>query len=101
MEHSVRVHGIETFHYGTEGSCDKCNPAGTEWTEPGQGDSVGKLQAELFEDSTLPLTDKAFQNLAVLVRTKIGAFDWQRRTNLRLTGSPLTAQDLENIARAK
>lgn len=72
---------------------------GTVWVAPGEGATV----ARLFEDAenllmrlsgATPLTKSAFQNLA----KQIKALGQDHRTDLALTGAPLTDYDLKRIA---
>lgn len=83
---------------------------GTEWTEPGQGATLG----ELFDacEAGIPKDRISAEFSGLTIRDNEGmrqarqkAFEcgtpsrarWEQRTNLRLTGSPLTAEDLKRI----
>lgn len=82
----------------------KENPhqSGTEWTAPGQGATVKRIVAALSDMD--PAKQTAFECAAwncALSHLPAGSADAVknlRRTNLRLTGSPLTAEDLKRIA---
>ncbi len=68
--------------------------SGTEWTEPGRGATVG----DLVDSYCAARGDWRIDHL--IRRLAAEPPDWLR-SNLRLTGEPLTAEDLERIARAK
>jgi len=69
--------------------------SGTEWTEPGQGATRAQLH-DAFADFEQHRT--AFpENRS---RAPFNSLDG-RRTNLCLTGEPLTAEDVRRIAEAK
>ena len=70
---------------------------GTEWTEPGQGATVGMLckALALYEsERSEPEWNRAYGRLPA---GSCDATKNLRRTNLRLTGHPLTAEDLKRI----
>lgn len=85
---------------------------GTEWTAPGQGASVGEIhdavcgpdrwgeKAKKLTEIPNPigkdLVHSALAHLCTLIRME-SQYDWGK-SNLRLTGSPLTAEDLKRIA---
>jgi hypothetical protein len=81
---------------------------GTEWTDPGQGATVMQLKEavatiNLEGDSYVDATGHLLQ-IATRVSSDaymVTGLDWDYRTNLRLTGAPLTAEDLRRIAEAK
>jgi hypothetical protein len=62
---------------------------GTEWVEPGQGATVYELSARFRH--TLP----------VIVRKLVVRHGINYRSNLRLTGEPLTVEDVARIAEAR
>jgi hypothetical protein len=66
---------------------------GTEWTEPGQGATLRNLFAA-------PIACAAYRK-AILLHQIDGTRNFCKRTNLRLTGHPLTAQDLDRIAKCE
>ncbi len=72
--------------------------SGTEWTEPGQGATVAELRQKFGRIMTLT-TKEADAVMGLLDNGK--RKDWSVRTNLRLTGAPLTAEDLKRIAECK
>ena len=70
---------------------------GTEWTEPGQGATIVQIARAL---SHVTPTNGVPGDFA----TAWGVLNSRRdhtRTNLRLTGQPLTAADVQRIAEAK
>ena len=67
--------------------------SGTEWTEPGQGATLRQLFAA-------PIAC-AVSRKAILLHQIDGTRNFCKRTNLRLTGEPLTAEDIQRIAEAK
>lgn len=76
---------------------------GTEWTEPGQGATVAELRSVIHGaihaasiTGTAHLT-AAHDHVHRLANGK----DARRRTNLRLTGKPLTAEDIQRIEEAE
>lgn len=79
---------------------------GTEWTEPGQGATVSELikatrATKLIQPCWMgvaQLWDGATHHSGYIKATKRTD---RIRTNLRLTGAPLQASDLENIAKCK
>lgn len=72
---------------------------GTEWTEPGQGATLHELSASM---SVHESGAAAASEHLLLIAVRRGFGSWgSYRTNLRLTGAPLTAEDIENIGRAK
>jgi len=80
--------------------------SGTEWTEPGQGADLGQLATATTNDGQLNRnltyrqrneTDGLLRLVAALQPKEIG---YRYRTNLRLTGAPLTEDDLRRIAEA-
>ena len=71
---------------------------GTEWTEPGEGATIDEFVNAIA--TTRP--PSMFQDSIELYRTlENDEGDPRLKTNLRLTGAPLTADDLERIAQAK
>jgi hypothetical protein len=62
-------------------------PSGTEWTEPGQGATV----SEIWRVIRGAVCFAAHRRIMDMVEPV------ERRTNLRLTGEPLTAEDLKRI----
>jgi len=78
---------------------------GTEWTEPGKGAQLDDLWRAIIPAATG--TQRASNHVLRLAHptppTKGRPFpsDWYHRTNLRLTGEPLTAEDVQRIAEAK
>jgi len=67
--------------------------SGTEWTGPGKGATVGRLWRALgIGLETAAIRDRLYD---------LCSGNPAQRTNLRLTGAPLTAEDLDRIARAK
>lgn len=100
---------------------------GTEWTEPGQGDTLLTIQHPLKRyfwrrfrgGKSSPEARKAFHDFSDAVEARVqdeldavpllpgqtlemdGPLAWQVPTNLRLTGAPLTKYDLERIAQCK
>jgi len=91
--------------------CHECRaprPQGTEWTEPGNGATVVALiQAGGFQGPRVSgwIVDAWTHDVIALGERLEKAFDssvWQKHhTNLRLTGAPLTAEDVARIAEAK
>ncbi len=89
--------------------------SGTEWTEPGQGATCGELFDWLLRESSeqTPQGYAASQNLLRIYNPTGLLYDaytasshtpeacWHIATNLRLTGAPLTDEDLVRIAEAK
>lgn len=63
--------------------------SGTDWTKPGQGATSRELMAA-------PIGCAAYRK-AILLQRIDGTRNFCKRTNLRLTGQPLTAEDLERI----
>lgn len=66
---------------------------GTVWTEPGQGATVAELDAAILD--WVRASERALDRLI-----------WRKQdldvgTNLRLTGAPLTAEDIKRISEAK
>lgn len=81
-------------------------PNGTQWVEPGQGATISELWSAVF-NNTPGLAREADATLDAMRRRArpepgpvIRTF-WRKATNLRLTGAPLTAEDLKRIAEAK
>jgi hypothetical protein len=79
------------------GTCIGCTPAthGTDWCAPGEGATVGELLNILAGDrppSMFSDSREAWRHISC----DLGTGD--RQTNLRLTGRPLVAYDLERIA---
>jgi hypothetical protein len=76
--------------------------SGTEWTEPGQGATCGQLLNTMHPRNKPIWKPRGVRRLALenLVRID-NRYPYETRTNLRLTGHPLTAEDLQNIAEAK
>ena len=74
---------------------------GTCWARPGMGATAGTL----FDACArwFPKGPNGEENEGMrLARIMAGrAGEWGRRTNLSLTGQPLTAEDLRNIADAR
>ncbi len=73
---------------------------GTEWTEPGRGATTLKLYETVIRYSDLNARSHLCELAADHGGWRHGGWD-EHRTNLRLTGAPLTAEDLARIARAK
>ena len=69
---------------------------GTEWCAPGKGATAGMLST--MARAALHYLNHNDDGRAWIHADSFGAF---RRTNLRLTGRPLTAADLERIARCE
>ncbi len=73
---------------------------GTSWTGDGEGATVGKLDAaalilcDVMGDGHAAIYD-AFR--AAGYRAGVVGYCHAARTNLRLTGEPLTAEDIERI----
>lgn len=65
---------------------------GTEWTEPGQGATVGELRRWAGTE-----IGAAHWHLREWLKVKATLSSKRGGTNLRLTGSPLTADDLKRI----
>ena len=87
---------------GKEHSCDKHSKSGTEWTAPGEGATVGDLESAwsgTHPDVTAKQFWEALRARCVEGRPRIYRLD--QATNLRLTGAPLTASDLANIAKCE
>ncbi len=78
---------------------------GTEWTEPGQGATAKDLYEAicLAFGGTSPTgaTTASLNAIAKIAGGGLVPRFWANRTNLRLTGEPLTAEDLKRIAEAK
>ena len=80
---------------------------GTAWTEPGQGATVPELRAALMSDyyspnRTAAKTHEDFSETMFTLDDRIFAGeDDSHRTNLALTGHPLTADDLKRIAECR
>src|SRR6185369_5232323 len=79
----------------------KPRPLGTEWTEPGKGATVQELDAAQgsvrFDQSAM--ARRSLGDLYVRLANKVGtAKALATRTNLRLTGKPLTAGDVRRIS---
>lgn len=75
--------------------------SGTEWTEPGKGATTGELTDAIHRDINAGFGDdreRAFDRMDVIEGDHYAA---NPRTNLRLTGAPLTAEDVERISHAK
>ena len=72
---------------------------GTEWVGPGQGATLGDLLDEAAEQRmyTDELRAKSLAFAAVMGYEESAKY----RTNLRLTGEPLTSEDIARIAEAK
>lgn len=68
---------------------------GTEWVEPGTGATIRELRDSL-QDKWGPVAADADGRLVELANEA-----FSRRTNLHLTGDPLTADDLKRIAEAR
>jgi hypothetical protein len=83
--------------------CEACM-TGTKWTGPGKGATAGELGAALPRFVTaeeFPMRRKAGLRVQSLAHPNgFGAPMSQARTNLRLTGEPLTGEDLARIAAA-
>lgn len=85
--------------------------SGTRLTDPGQGASVRQIRLEILASprfSHLYATDAsiAFPAMDRLYRLAFdaagnGAMNEEYRTDIALTGEPLTADDIENISRAR
>lgn len=78
---------------------------GTEWTEPGQGVTLGEIYSKLVRrQREIPVSELLYDLCSGVfsdVTNTPGTRNWTDRTNLRLTGAPLTAEDLQRIAEAK
>jgi hypothetical protein len=73
---------------------------GTAWTEPGQGATVENLEIAFYalnKGFKSPLWE-AFCAIEDGLTERVG---FRNHTNLRLTGNPLTAEDVARIAEAK
>lgn len=75
---------------------------GTSWTGPGQGATIVELWRETLR-ADVPTNMQldaagALNRLRAPITTQEG---WSRRTNLTLTGQPLTAYDVKRIAEAR
>lgn len=94
------ANGRDATVYPAGCGCAKRRPRGTEWTEPGQGATAENLRRAVH-DAAIPGVEssKAILNLQTMYG-RIG-FDGPSRTNLRLTGQPLTSEDLKRIAECK
>lgn len=77
--------------------------SGTEWTEPGQGATWRDLRGVLRRNASYRIKGSPSYEADwhVALRAQRQAAGYDRRTNLRLTGAPLTAEDLKRIAEAK
>lgn len=71
--------------------------SGTAWTEPGKGVGIKRLRREVAGH---PYSKSCLSTLGRLNDLSVAKGD-SHRTNLRLTGEPLTAEDVANIARAR
>ena len=72
---------------------------GTEWTEPGQGATVADLLAAI---EPMEHTPGGYQSKKwARAYNAMAALPFKAVTNLRLTGQPLTAADVQRIAGAK
>jgi len=67
--------------------------AGTIWVGKGKGYATTIIAGRLYELPDSPLKEKALARLV-----EIDPNCWSKDTNLRLTGAPLTSEDLERIA---
>jgi hypothetical protein len=74
---------------------------GTAWTEPGQGATFAELYAYIVNDRAERVCKGLLLHYAKRFDPGVDVDAWTRRTNLRLTGAPLTSTDLENIAKCK
>lgn len=74
---------------------------GTEWTELGQGATIRDLFDSMSGEEGTGQADTHLRVLANPFRFGSQPVRWGYRTNLRLTGHPLTAEDLKRIAEAK
>ncbi len=75
---------------------------GTEWTEPGKGATAAQLWQATYTASmeyNREITTEALNNLLYLKEYRHLSPD--HGTNLRLTGEPLTAEDVQRIAECK
>ena len=75
---------------------------GTEWTEPGQGSNLKDLWFSVAR-LTSKAAIRAQQRIVDITPINAGYYGVLScyPTNLRLTGEPLTAEDLERIAKCK
>lgn len=97
---SAGVTGIAPHDHDKE-----CAVLGTVWTEPGQGATAGELWDEIRSAGRIPVDAKTEHAIAAhviaLATRGTSVPNWNLSTNLRLTGSPLTAEDIKRILEAK
>jgi hypothetical protein len=74
--------------------------SGTEWTEPGKGATIYDL-IEAVELANVGQDTDEKQQTIDMIEANPKASSGFYVTNLKLTGAPLTAEDLERIGRAK
>lgn len=67
--------------------------SGTEWTEPGKGATVG----DVLDAYCAAVDEWNTEHLPKRIAHLHNSIDERARINLRLTGSPLTAEDLKRI----
>jgi hypothetical protein len=74
---------------------------GTEWTESGRGATCGQLIDAAIDFYAAPEHPAMAHVRSLAARDSSRhidcVMDWDRETNLRLTGEPLTAEDLKRI----
>jgi hypothetical protein len=98
----------QAYPYGCPNECEACDKRfgtrqGTAWTEPGQGATLQGLWDALpsakssSEYRSVPR--RRLGKLALSPGTSSGT--WSHRTNLLLTGAPLTAEDVKRIAKCE
>lgn len=80
--------------------------SGTAWTAPGQGAELLQLAKAagfklLYEPSKADLANEMLAHLDAQAHTSEQDTDWEAKTNLSLTGAPLTPEDLERIAKCE
>lgn len=85
---------------------------GTRWTGPGQGATVAELRFKLSESPQFSHAYSRGKPVALAAHDKLYGFvpdsvygyapiDSNARTNVALTGAPLTAEDLTRIEKAE
>ncbi len=74
---------------------------GTEWTEPGTGTLADILLMDFNWTRRTPAAESWGCKAIARARGNLERMWASHRTNLRLTGEPLTAEDVQRIAECK
>lgn len=73
--------------------------AGTKWSAPGKGATVGEINA--VAHNRLNYAPKAHQKIAQSIVWKLGKYPQDARTNLELTGERIQLYDLRRMLEAE